>query len=139
MLVTKHSGRILKILEGKNPPPYEVEIQPSPYCNANCQHCWAKTIEPLKGKLFENTSNIDISSHWKMKNYDIVRVRKISKKHFNGDVFNFSVEDNESYIANNIVVHNATIIKEMETFTIHDSPSGDYTYKSESGNDDMLK
>jgi hypothetical protein len=37
-----------------------------------------------------------------------------------------------------ILVHNHNTIKEMETFTRHDTPSGDYTYRSESGNDDSV-
>jgi hypothetical protein len=45
----------------------------------------------------------------------------------------------EAFKLQNIIVHNKNIIKEMETFTRHDTPSGDYTYRSEAGgNDDCV-
>jgi hypothetical protein len=39
---------------------------------------------------------------------------------------------------NNIIIHSKNAITEIETFTRHDTPSGDFTYKSEGGNDDCV-
>ena len=44
---------------GENPLPYEIEIQPSSKCNANCSHCWAKSFPRLEDKL-ETKENADI-------------------------------------------------------------------------------
>lgn len=38
----------------------------------------------------------------------------------------------------NIIIHDPKIIGEMELFTRHNTPSGNYTYKAESGNDDTV-
>lgn len=69
----------------------------------------------LKSKEFEKITNTDRTSHWQYENYDIVKIRKIVKKEFKGHVFNFSVKDNENYIANNVIVHNCSHIKEHKT------------------------
>ncbi len=50
-LLQKRSDRVFEILEGRNPPPYELEIQPSSVCNASCKFCWAKDFEKLEDKL----------------------------------------------------------------------------------------
>ncbi len=51
ILLKNHFNRIQSILAGENPPPYELEIQPSGICNANCKHCWAKNYQKLENKL----------------------------------------------------------------------------------------
>jgi len=38
----------------------------------------------------------------------------------------------------NIIIHDQTTIHETKTFTRHDTPSGDYTYKASTGNDDSI-
>jgi radical SAM protein with 4Fe4S-binding SPASM domain len=48
-LLREHKERVKAILQGENPPPYELEIQPSSDCNAYCDHCF--------GKKFEHTEN----------------------------------------------------------------------------------
>ena len=50
-LLHNHLPRLKSILNGDNPPPYELEIQPSATCNAQCQHCWAKTAKKLEDRL----------------------------------------------------------------------------------------
>ncbi len=54
-LLQKHEKRIKAILQGKTIPPYEVEIQPSSYCNLNCKHCFGKalTSEKLPNRIGE--------------------------------------------------------------------------------------
>jgi len=41
----------MSYFRGDNPVPYEIEIQPSAKCNANCTHCWAKKFKRLEDKL----------------------------------------------------------------------------------------
>ena len=43
-LLNDSFSRISAILEGKNIPPYEFEIQPSARCNASCLHCQWRII-----------------------------------------------------------------------------------------------
>ena len=50
-LLEQHSSRILSILRGGNPPPHELEIQPSAVCNAHCSHCWAREVSALEDRL----------------------------------------------------------------------------------------
>ncbi len=45
----EHFDRLLAFIERKPFIPYEVEIQPSSVCNANCKHCFSK--ETTKGRL----------------------------------------------------------------------------------------
>lgn len=51
ILLEKHWARISCILEGGNPPPYELEIQTSPYCNVSCSHCIGRECGRLKGSI----------------------------------------------------------------------------------------
>ncbi len=51
ILMKHYKKRVLSYLNGGNPIPYEIEIQPSAKCNANCDHCWAKTFKRLEDKL----------------------------------------------------------------------------------------
>ncbi|MEK6973830.1 MAG: radical SAM protein [Nanoarchaeota archaeon] len=41
-LLRDHMYRIRGILAGKNPPPYELEIQTTGACNLNCSHCFGR-------------------------------------------------------------------------------------------------
>lgn len=58
ILIRDYKKRILSYLNGNNPIPYEIEIQPSAKCNANCYHCWAKDFKKLENKL-EEKENAD--------------------------------------------------------------------------------
>ncbi len=58
VFLTQYRPRIEKVLKGESPLPFEIEIQPSPYCDANCDHCWAKNFSKLENKL-EDKKNID--------------------------------------------------------------------------------
>jgi len=40
--ILKDHKRVDAILKGQNPPPYEVEIQPSSSCNLKCEHCFGQ-------------------------------------------------------------------------------------------------
>ena len=51
-LILEHGDRVKAILQGKNIPPYELEIQPSSFCTAGCIHCFGKNFEPLENKLY---------------------------------------------------------------------------------------
>jgi radical SAM protein with 4Fe4S-binding SPASM domain len=51
-LILEHGDRVKAILQGKNIPPYELEIQPSSFCNARCIHCFGKEFEPLENRLY---------------------------------------------------------------------------------------
>ena len=77
--------------------------------NISAQSILTKNCIKLDGFL-ENLEK-DTTSHWLKNGYDIVKVRKISKKQYKGKVFNISVEENENYIANNVIVHNCSHIK----------------------------
>lgn len=55
-LIKNHHKRVLKILEGKIVPPYEVEIQPSSNCNLKCIHCFGSK---LTNELIENKINLN--------------------------------------------------------------------------------
>jgi MoaA/NifB/PqqE/SkfB family radical SAM enzyme len=50
-LMKNYFDRIALILAGGNPPPYEVEIQPTSLCNAGCNHCFGKYYNRLENKL----------------------------------------------------------------------------------------
>ncbi|MFA4953212.1 MAG: radical SAM protein [Candidatus Pacearchaeota archaeon] len=50
-LVRDQKKRIEAILRGENPPPYEVEIQPSSKCNLACEHCFGKCYKRLPNLL----------------------------------------------------------------------------------------
>ncbi len=50
-LLTKHYDRIKAIFKGKNPPPYEIEIQPTSKCNAHCRFCLGRKEKRLEDKL----------------------------------------------------------------------------------------
>ncbi|MCK9595992.1 radical SAM protein [Candidatus Pacearchaeota archaeon] len=52
-LIKDHSDRVKAILEGKNPPPYEVEIQPYSICNLKCSHCFGKNEKKLPNYIDE--------------------------------------------------------------------------------------
>ena len=39
-----HLDRVEAVLTGENPPPYEIEIQPTSRCNLDCKHCFAKKL-----------------------------------------------------------------------------------------------
>jgi len=47
-LLRKHEKRINAIFQGEIVPPYEVEIQPSSFCNLNCKHCFGKSLTSKK-------------------------------------------------------------------------------------------
>ncbi|MFH1710786.1 MAG: radical SAM protein [Nanoarchaeota archaeon] len=51
MLLKRHFPRIQAILQGKSPPPYELEIQPSAKCDINCKHCFGRDCPKLQGKI----------------------------------------------------------------------------------------
>jgi MoaA/NifB/PqqE/SkfB family radical SAM enzyme len=59
-LLEKHSERIAAIFSGKIIPPYEVEIQPSSFCNLDCKHCFGKVLtnKKLKDKIGEKEMRI---------------------------------------------------------------------------------
>jgi radical SAM protein with 4Fe4S-binding SPASM domain len=58
ILLKNYNQHITSYFNGENPIPYEIEIQPSSKCNANCSHCWAKNFERLEDKL-ETKENVD--------------------------------------------------------------------------------
>jgi len=55
-LIQKHSNLVLSILSGRNPPPYELEIQPSARCDAGCLHCFGRTYKHCDEKLYSEKS-----------------------------------------------------------------------------------
>jgi radical SAM protein with 4Fe4S-binding SPASM domain len=57
-LLLEHRARVKAIIQGKNLPPYELEIQPSSYCTAGCIHCFGKVLSPLDNRLY-NKSAVD--------------------------------------------------------------------------------
>ncbi len=52
ILLKRYYDRVKAILEGGNPPPYELEIQPSSDCNANCIFCFGRESKKLENKLY---------------------------------------------------------------------------------------
>jgi radical SAM protein with 4Fe4S-binding SPASM domain len=46
-LLKDQSQRVLAVLAGKIVPPYELEIQPSAYCNLKCKHCFGRFYDAL--------------------------------------------------------------------------------------------
>jgi GTP 3',8-cyclase len=58
VFLKQYKHRIEKVLKGESPLPFEIEIQTSPYCNAECDHCWAQDFNKLENKL-EDKNNID--------------------------------------------------------------------------------
>lgn len=61
ILTKEYNDRIVALFDGKNPVPYEIEIQPSAKCNANCNHCWGKSFNRLENDLVSK-KNIDFIS-----------------------------------------------------------------------------
>ncbi len=64
LLLKNNYKRVKAILEGKNPPPYEVEIQPSSLCNLRFKHCFWKYFKRLpnlmgKKEIKEIANKID--------------------------------------------------------------------------------
>lgn len=59
ILLREYKNQIFSYFNEENPIPYEIEIQPSSKCNANCSHCWAKNFSRLEDK-FETKENADI-------------------------------------------------------------------------------
>jgi GTP 3',8-cyclase len=59
VLLRDYNPHLISYFNGQNPPPYEIEIQPSSKCNANCTHCWAKNFPKLENKL-ETKENADL-------------------------------------------------------------------------------
>lgn len=59
ILMKNYSLHLMSYFNNENPPPYEIEIQPSSKCNANCSHCWARDFPRLKDKL-NTRKNADI-------------------------------------------------------------------------------
>lgn len=51
-ILNDHGERVLAVLEGKNPPPYEFEVQPAAICNANCSHCFGRLYKRCEEKLY---------------------------------------------------------------------------------------
>jgi len=45
--ILRDHKRVQAILDGKNPPPYEIEIQPSSSCNLKCRHCEGRSYKRL--------------------------------------------------------------------------------------------
>ena len=58
ILLNYFKANLESLFNGNGSLPYEIEIQPSSICNANCDHCWAKGVEKLENRLMEK-SNID--------------------------------------------------------------------------------
>lgn len=58
IFLIQYDDRVSYLFNGKKPIPFEIEIQPSPYCNAHCTHCWAKDFNRLENKL-DKKQNID--------------------------------------------------------------------------------
>jgi MoaA/NifB/PqqE/SkfB family radical SAM enzyme len=59
ILLKYYNQHLVSYFNGENPPPYEIEIQPSSKCNANCSHCWAKNFSRLEDKI-ETRENADL-------------------------------------------------------------------------------
>lgn len=51
ILLKNYNAHLVSYFNGENPIPYEIEIQPSSKCNANCSHCWAKNFPRLEDRL----------------------------------------------------------------------------------------
>jgi radical SAM protein with 4Fe4S-binding SPASM domain len=58
VFLTQYKPHIKNLFMDKKLIPFEIEIQPSPYCNAGCDHCWAKDFNRLENKL-ESKENIN--------------------------------------------------------------------------------
>lgn len=50
-LLKDHFPRVKAILQGKIVPPYELEIQPSSYCNLKCDHCFGRYYDKIPGHI----------------------------------------------------------------------------------------
>ena len=57
IFLNQYKFHLENIFQKKPLIPFEIEIQPSPYCNAECSHCWAKDFNRLENKL-ESKENI---------------------------------------------------------------------------------
>jgi radical SAM protein with 4Fe4S-binding SPASM domain len=51
-LLNDRFDRVRAILAGKNPAPYEIEIQPAARCNANCRWCFGAEYKRCEDKLY---------------------------------------------------------------------------------------
>lgn len=71
-LLRDHLDRVIEITLGGNPPPYELEIQPSAKCNAHCNHCWGRKLEPLPDKM--GTKEIETIAE-RIKDFDTERFK----------------------------------------------------------------
>jgi len=58
-LILDQKERVKAILKGENPPPYELEIQASPYCDAECRHCFGTYHLDRLGNKLDNREAID--------------------------------------------------------------------------------
>jgi Terminase large subunit, T4likevirus-type, N-terminal len=88
--------------------------------------------------VFEGENQYSNSIFARTKHTKDAKISKLGVK-INQNKKTFIKNYQDSFKFQNIIVHNKFIIKEMETFTRHDTPSGDYTYRSESGgNDDCV-
>lgn len=76
--------------------------------NVSVQHSYVGLINSFKNKLYgeEFTNTNDICFFYK--NYYMCPIKNITEEKFTGKVYNFSVEDDESYCVNNMSVHNCT-------------------------------
>ncbi len=59
-LFNDHYPRVLAALRGENPPPYELEIQPTSRCNMKCSHCFGThlTCRRLEDKIGEKEMQV---------------------------------------------------------------------------------
>jgi len=76
-----------------------------------------------KGRLIKSNGDgykIDIIKnksrykYWKDKDYYYVPIKQYSTYYYDGNVYNFEVEDDNSYVANGITVHNCLSILDFE-------------------------
>lgn len=76
--------------------------------NVSVQKSYVGMIKSFKNKLygedFKNTNDVCFF----YKNYYMCPIKDIKEETFTGKVYNFSVEDDESYCVNNMAVHNCT-------------------------------
>jgi len=56
LLLNDHGDRVKAIIEGKNPAPYEFEVQPAARCNANCRHCFGREYKRCEERLYDEKS-----------------------------------------------------------------------------------
>jgi len=51
-LLNDRFDRVRAVIAGKNPAPYEIEIQPAAKCNANCKWCFGAKYKRCKDRLY---------------------------------------------------------------------------------------